>query len=158
MSATPSPHDAALKLINSPVAIIGVAAEGRRGGLTAAWLVRVSLDPPMLLVSVGHERHTHGLMAAATEFTVSLPGEDQVDVARLFGLHSQRDRDKWAETDHVLLGAGAPALAVCSARFLCRSTGRFTTGDHDCFLGEITFSEVVDGPPALPLRGEDYRP
>lgn len=158
MSSDASIHDQALGLINSPVAVIGAAAGGRRGGLTAAWLTRVSLDPPMLLVAIGRERYTHGLISAAAEFTVSLPRDGQVEVARLFGLNSQRDRDKWAETDHVELGDGAPALADCAARFLCRAAGSFAAGDHDCFLGEIVFSETVAGPPALPMRGSDYVP
>ncbi len=158
MTRNPSPHDEALQLIPAPVAVIGVGSGENRGGLTAAWLTRVSIDPPMLLVSVGHTRHTHGLLRGAAEFTVSLPRDGQLDAARLFGLHSRRDRDKWAETEHVLLGEGTPALADCAARFLCRSAGRFPAGDHDLFLGEIIDSEVVAGGPALPMRGADYAP
>ncbi|MFO7609845.1 MAG: flavin reductase family protein, partial [Candidatus Krumholzibacteriia bacterium] len=74
------------------------------------------------------------------------------------GLHSRRERDKWAETPHVLLGGGVPALARCAARLLCALVGRFTTGDHDCLVGRVVEAEVVQGGPALPLRGADYAP
>ena len=156
--ALPSPLDDALRLLAAPVAVIGVARDGILGGLTAAWLTRVSHEPPLLMVAVGHERFTWELLADADHFTVSVLAEGQVPEARLFGLKSRREVDKWAETAHVLLGDGIPALQHCSVRFLCRVESRFTTGDHDCFVGRLVAGEVVAGDPVLPLRGADYAP
>lgn len=150
--------DAALRLFPAPVAVVGAAKDGELGGLTAAWVTRVSIDPPLVLVSIGHARRTYDLLEGAVEFTVSLLAEDQVEEARLFGLHSRRDRDKWAETPHVLLGAGVPAFARCAARLLCRVESRLETGDHDCIVGRVVSAEVVGGGPALPMRGSDYAP
>ena len=153
------PFDAAFELLSVPVTIVGVSAGGTDGGLTAAWVMRASIDPPLLVVSIGHERFTHGLLADAAEFTVSVLAEGQVPEARLFGRHSRRDRDKWAEVDHVRLGAGrTPALTRCAARFLCRVEGRFPAGDHDLVTGRVLAAEVVDGRPVLPMRGADYAP
>lgn len=150
--------DSALRLVPGPVAVIGVAAAGVNGGLTAAWLTRVSHEPPLLLVSVGHERYTHELLMGSRQFTVSLLAADQVPVGRLFGLQSRRDKDKWSEVDHVLLGEDVPALAHCSARFLCHIENRFETGDHDCWVGRVLTAEIIAGEPVLPLRGSDYAP
>jgi len=157
-SFPPSPLDDILRLMPAPVAILGAAKDGVLGGLTAAWLTRVSSEPPFLLVAVGHERFTWELLSEAGQFTVSVLAEGQVAEARLFGLKSRREVDKWAETAHVLLGDGVPALLHCSARFLCRVESRFTTGDHDCFVGRVVAGEIVAGGPALPLRGSDYAP
>ena len=150
--------DCALRLFPAPVAVIGAARDGELGGLTASWVTRVSMDPPLVLVAIGHTRRTWDLLAGAAEFTVSLLADDQVPQARLFGLHSRRDRDKWAETPHVRLGAGVPALAVCAARLLCRLESRLTTGDHDCLVGRVTSAEVFAGGTPLPMRGSDYAP
>ena len=158
-SPAPVPSfDEALRLIPGPVAVIGAARDGVLGGLTAAWLTRVSIDPPLLMVSIGHGRFTWELLAEGGQFTVSVLAADQVPEARLFGFHSQRDRDKWEETAHILLGEGVPALQHCSARILCRLESRFTTGDHDCFVGRVIETAVVAGGPALPMRGADYVP
>jgi flavin reductase (DIM6/NTAB) family NADH-FMN oxidoreductase RutF len=148
----------ALHLIPAPVAVIGAAKDGVLGGLTAAWLTRVSSDPPLVLVAVGHERFTWELLAGAGQFTVSVLTPDQVAVGRLFGLESRREVDKWAQTAHVLLGEGIPALEHCASRILCTLETRFTTGDHDCFVGRVVTAEVVAGGPALPMRGADYAP
>lgn len=157
-ASTTASLDETLRLIPGPVAVIGAAKNGVLGGLTAAWLTRVSMEPPLLLVSVGHERFTWELLDGATHFTVSVLAEGQVPEARLFGLESRRDVDKWEQTAHVLLGEGIPALEHCSARFLCALESRFTTGDHDCLVGRIVSSETVAGGPALPMRGSDYAP
>ncbi|MFH2053184.1 MAG: flavin reductase family protein [bacterium] len=150
--------DEALRLIPAPVAVIGAARDGVLGGLTAAWVTRVSLVPPLLMVAVGRERFTYGLLRDAPEFTVSLLHQDQVETARLFGLVSGRDRDKWAEVDHDLLGEGSPALRRCSARFLCLTEAVVPAGDHDLFIGRIEQAEILAGAPALPMRGADYAP
>jgi flavin reductase (DIM6/NTAB) family NADH-FMN oxidoreductase RutF len=147
---------AALQEILAPVSIIGVASGGRMAGLCASWLTRVSLMPPLLVVSIAHGRHTYTLLRQADRFSVSTLRDDQVEMARHFGLQSGRDVDKWAAVDHVLLAGETPALAHCAARFLCRIVDRFPTGDHDCFVGEMIMAEVVSGGPLLPYRREDY--
>ncbi len=158
MSNTPSAFDAALHLLPAPVTVIGARQGDEMGGLTAAWVTRVSIEPPLLVASVGHGRRTFELLDGAREFTVSVLHGDQVETARLFGLQSRRDVDKWAQTEHVLLGVGVPAVANCAAQYLCRLIDRFTTGDHDCLVGEIVSAETVAGGPALPMRGADYAP
>lgn len=158
MSTDPKLIDEALQLLNVPVTVVGVRSGGVDGGLTAAWVMRASLDPPLVVISIGRERFTHGLLAGAQEFTVSVLADGQVAEARLFGLHSRRDRDKWAEVEHVRLGDGTPALAHCAARLLCRVEGRLAAGDHDLVTGRVLAAEVVAGAPALPMRGADYAP
>ena len=147
-----------LRSMPAPVAVVGAAHDGLLGGLTAAWVTRVSLKPAMLLVAVGHERFTWDLMNNSAYFSVSLPKISQVDEARLFGLKSRRDVDKWAQVDHDLLGEGIPALRHCATRFLCRKTAVLKTGDHDCFVGEVISAEIISEEKALPMRGADYAP
>jgi flavin reductase (DIM6/NTAB) family NADH-FMN oxidoreductase RutF len=148
----------ALRLIPAPVAVVGARRGETLGGLTAAWVTRVSMDPPLLLVSIGHQRYTRELLDEAGQFTVSVLAEDQVPVARLFGLKSRREVDKWGQVDHDLLGDGIPVVRHCTARFLCGVRDVFRTGDHDCFVGEILAAEAAGGKPALPMRGRDYAP
>lgn len=157
-SALPEASDQALRLIPAPVTVVGARKGDVLGGLTAAWVTRVSIDPALLLVSIGHQRHTWELLEGAQQFTISVLAEDQVPEARLFGLKSRTEVDKWAQVDHDLLGEGVPALRHCTSRFLCQVKNVFRTGDHDCFVGEIIAAEVVDGAPALPMRGSDYAP
>lgn len=158
MTGGPQERDEVLRLIPGPVAVVGAATAGVLGGLTAAWLTRVSQEPPLLLVAIGRERYTWQLLRGATHYTVSLLAEGQVAEARLFGLRSRRDVDKWALVEHDLLGPGVPALRHCAARFLCAIEGSFATGDHDCLVGRVEQAWRGVPTPPLPLRGADYAP
>lgn len=158
MDASGAQRDEILRLIPGPVTVVGSVAAGVLGGLTASWVTRVSQEPPLLLVAIGRERYTWQLLRSASHFTVSLLGEGQIAEARLFGLRSRREVDKWALVEHDLLGPGVPALRRCAARFLCSIEDRFATGDHDCLIGRVV--EVGRGAvqTPLPLRGSDYVP
>jgi flavin reductase (DIM6/NTAB) family NADH-FMN oxidoreductase RutF len=145
-------------LLPAPVVVLGAAVGDERGGMTAAWITRVSHGPPLLLVAVGHKRRTYDLLCASRAFTVSILAEDQPEIGRVFGFQSGRDVDKWSEVTHVLMGDDAiPALSHCSARLLCAIRDRVPLGDHDGFVGEVLEAEIVAGAPALPLRPEDFR-
>ena len=158
MDAYATQRDDILRLIPGPVTVIGAATAGVLGGLTASWVTRVSQDPPLLIAAVGRERYTWQLLQGAAHFTVSLLGEGQVAVARLFGLRSRRDVDKWALVEHDLLGPGVPALRHCAASYLCSVEGRFATGDHDCLVGRVVEWRRGAALAPLPLRGADYAP
>jgi len=158
MDVSAAQRDEILRLIPGPVTVVGVANAGVLGGLTASWITRVSQEPPLLLVAIGRERYTWQLLRNASHFTISLPGADQVAAARLFGLRSRRDVDKWALVEHDLLGPGVPALRHCAARFLCGIEGRFATGDHDCLIGRVVELGRGAAETPLPLRGADYIP
>ena len=155
MSAT---HDSVLHLMPAPVVVIGAAAGGATAGLTAAWITRVSTEPPLVAVAVAPDRHTHGLLVVSDLFTVSVLRPDQVEEGRLFGLRSGREVDKWRRVDHVLLEGGTPALASCAGRLCCRVVARLETGDHEVFVGEILESEMVDGGLGLAMKGSDWAP
>lgn len=158
MDETAARRDQVLRLIPGPVAVVGVAAGGILGGLTASWVTRVSQEPPLLMAAIGRQRRTWELLQESTHFTVTLLGEGQVTEARLFGLTSRRDVDKWAQVEHVLVGPGQPVLRDCAAHYLCAIEGRFPAGDHDCLVGRVV--EATRGALAapLPLRGSDYAP
>ncbi|MEM2051063.1 MAG: flavin reductase family protein [Thermoproteota archaeon] len=47
----------------------------RRGGMTAAWVSRVSWSPPLLIVSIVPSRHTLELIKEYEEFVVNVVGK-----------------------------------------------------------------------------------
>lgn len=150
------PHNEALHFLQAPVAVIGSAHGPAIGGLTAAWVSRISHDPAMLMVSIGHTRNTYELIRNSDYFSVSILCADQTDIARHFGMNSQRDIDKWAAMEHLLLNDSIPALTDCASRMLCEVKRKVVAGDHDCFFGEVIESQVVRGGETLLYNRKDY--
>jgi len=129
----------------SPERTILVTVGGDRpNAMPANWCTRTSHDPPMLAVSVGHERYTHELLEQHDAFGIVLPGDHHREAVRAWGEESGRDADKFERSDvTVEVGeTGVPLLAGAAANFECSADGRLETGDHTLFAGEIVAAHV----------------
>lgn len=136
--------------ITAGLYVVGVAGEGRRDAFTAAWVMQVSFDPPLLALSIHPGHASYPLLQAGRGFTVSVLREGQEETARHFGLASGRERDKLAGTHWRPGSRGAPILEDALAWFECELVGGLPAGDHELVVGR-----VVDGglkaPEARPL-------
>ena len=119
--------------------------------MTAAWVARVSWDPPMLAVAVAPTRHTLELIREYGEFVVNLVGPSLEGAAYgVFGSASGRSVDKFEASGVRLFRARsvtAPVLADAVAAFECRLEKVVEAGDHLIVVGRVVG--------ALKLRDEE---
>src|ERR671936_1180381 len=66
------------------VAVATVDVEGERAGLTVGSLVSLSLEPPLVGISVSRQAALHELLRRAGAFAVSLLAAGQEPLAQLF--------------------------------------------------------------------------
>jgi flavin reductase (DIM6/NTAB) family NADH-FMN oxidoreductase RutF len=66
------------------VSVLAVDYEGDRMGVTLSSLVSLSLEPPLVGVSIGKQASLYELLRNAGAFAVSLLGAEQEDLARRF--------------------------------------------------------------------------
>lgn len=125
-------------------------AAGRPIGMTASSVASVSLDPPMLLVSVARENDMHPALKAAGRFVVNVLAADQEAISRRFAAeHPNRfDGIGYRETRH-----GLPVLEGVLASIECDKHGEAPGGDHSVFFGLVTGGTVSDRRPLLYYRG-----
>jgi len=142
------------KVVNG-IAVVTVNARGKSNGMTAAWFTRVSFNPPLVMVSVGHSRHTHGLIGEAGSFCLNILAEGQVSLARKFGFASGRNADKFAGVSFREGKTGSPILEGVAGHLDCRLAAAYNAGDHTLFVGEVVDSGASDLKP-LASRREDY--
>lgn len=149
-------HEKALGAIHSGVFVITTKDGERLNGMTAAWVMRASFDPPLVAVSVGHTRFSHGMIKNSGVFAVNVLSEGQAEVGKHFGFKTGRNTDKFAGVDCAPPSkTGAPILEGIAGYLDCRVVGSFETGDHTIFVGEVVASEVSGKPPLL-FRPEDF--
>jgi 3-hydroxy-9,10-secoandrosta-1,3,5(10)-triene-9,17-dione monooxygenase reductase component len=122
------------------------APDGTPCGVTASSFNSVSLDPPMVLWSLGRQALSMAAFAAAEHFTVHVLAADQQALSNRF---ASRGSDKfaglaWADDVH-----GVPLLPGCAAVFRCRTAHRYDGGDHVIFVGEVLGFESADCAPLL---------
>ena len=128
-------------------------AAGHPLGLTVSAFCSVSLEPPLVLVSVDARSETHAGFKDSGMFAVSVLAEGQDEVSRLF---ARGGRKKFAA---VPMQAGTHGLLLVPdalAHLECKVRASHPTGDHTIYVGEILSLSVRPGRPLVYHRG-NYR-
>jgi flavin reductase (DIM6/NTAB) family NADH-FMN oxidoreductase RutF len=129
------------------VTIVTTTAEdGMPVGVTANSFTSVSLDPPLLLVSLSRQMQSIVAFENAEYFTVNVLGSHQADLARLFGT---RGSDKWSGIKAAAGTANVPIIPDAVAFFECRTHSIVPAGDHNLHIGHVINS--LGSPEAAPL-------
>ncbi|GAB0116336.1 flavin reductase [Acidisoma sp. 7E03] len=114
--------------------ITTLSPEGADVGVTANSFNSVSLDPPMILWSIGKTSSSLAAFMAAERFAVHVLSAEQ---EALSGRFAKSGTDKFAGLS-VSRGIGdVPLLEGCAARFQCRIAFRHEAGDHYILVGEV---------------------
>jgi flavin reductase (DIM6/NTAB) family NADH-FMN oxidoreductase RutF len=133
------------------VAVVTVDADGERLGLTVGTLVPLSLDPPLVGVSISRDAALHELLRRAGGFAVSLLPAGQEATAQHFA-RGVPPIAHWHGIAHREGASGAPLLEGALGWLECRVHAAHETGDHTFFVGEVLACELgAAGPPLLYL-------
>jgi len=114
--------------------ITAVAADGKPYGLTCNSFASVSLNPPLVLWSLGMFSQGLSVFQNASHFAVNVLGVSQQALASRFAKSSE---EKFADVKWTPGLGGAPLLADSVANFQCRAANRYYGGDHVIFLGAV---------------------
>jgi flavin reductase (DIM6/NTAB) family NADH-FMN oxidoreductase RutF len=138
------------------VAVLTVDADGERLGLTVGTALSLSLEPPLVGVSVSRQSAMHELLRAAGGFGLSLLAGDQEAVAQHFA-RGIPPLAHWHGIDwHD--GAIAPLLDGALGWIEARVVDEHETGDHTLFVGGVVSVEAGRSGPALVHVGQGYAP
>jgi 3-hydroxy-9,10-secoandrosta-1,3,5(10)-triene-9,17-dione monooxygenase reductase component len=124
----------ALGAFATGVTIVTTCHDGLDVGLTANSFNSVSLDPPMVLWSLGKTSLSLPHFAAAGHFAVHILSDAQELLSTRFAM---RGADKFGGLDYERGRQDLPLLIDCVARFQCRKLFEYEGGDHVIFVGEV---------------------
>ncbi|WSF33132.1 flavin reductase family protein [Streptomyces sp. NBC_01351] len=140
-----------------------LTADGSRGedvGMTATAFMSVSLDPPLVLVSVREGSRMDDLLAEQPLWAVSVLSDHQLQVAGRFAMKGRiSDRLLFADVPYIRGEAsGAPLLTGALATLECRTENRVEAGDHTLVIGRVLTAALPkpDSAPLTHFRGR-YR-
>jgi flavin reductase (DIM6/NTAB) family NADH-FMN oxidoreductase RutF len=141
----------------APVAVVTGADEREGFGLTVASLVCLSLEPPLVAVSIGKESARHEPMRNAGGFAASLLSEDQAHLAQHFARSGVPPVALWVGVA-TRPGTHGPLLEGALAWLECTTWAEYDAGDHTLFLGEVVSTELGKNGRGLVYRGSTYHP
>ncbi len=134
------------------VTIVAACAEsGQPYGMTVNAFTSVSLDPPLILVCIGHSSTWHDRLVSASSFAVSILAADQGDTALRFA--SEPSAGRFEAVEWSPSRAGDPVLAGCAGWLDCSVVEVLRGGDHSILLGEVGMLGASDRPALVFHRG-----
>ena len=128
-------------------------ADGVDRGVTANSFTSVSLEPPLVLWSLGKRSSSLEAFMRAEYFAVNVLAEGQEPLSDRF---SSRGVDRVAGLEIVRGRQGLALLNGCASQFECRVHRRHEGGDHWIFVGEVECFRNFERLPLL-FHGGRYR-
>ncbi|MFD3820944.1 flavin reductase family protein [Streptomyces sp. NPDC058625] len=136
------------------------APAGEDVGMTATAFLSVSLDPPLVLVSLREGSRMDDLLDEQPLWSVSVLSESQRHIAGRFAMKGRiSDRLLFEDIPYVRgEHSGAPLVGGALATLECRTEQRVPAGDHTLVIGRVLTADVpsADGGPLTYFRGR-YR-
>ncbi len=129
------------------------AADGSLVGLTASSFNSVSLDPPLIVWSLGNNSGVREVLEGCEYYAINVLADDQEALSNLF---ASKAADRFAGVEWEPGLGGAPVLAGCAAVFECRNRLRYPGGDHLIFIGEVERCDRSEREPLIFFNGR-YR-
>jgi flavin reductase (DIM6/NTAB) family NADH-FMN oxidoreductase RutF len=128
------------------------APDGALVGLTANSFNSVSLDPPLVLWSLGQRAGSLPIFTGHTHYAINILAADQVELARRFAARGTGE-SRFAGVEFREGAGGAPVLDGVAAWFECSNRSRYEEGDHVIFVGAVeNCGRAMDGDrPRSPL-------
>jgi len=115
-------------------------------GLTVSSFTSVSLDPPLILICLGHAVAAIHHFRAATHFGINVLAEDQRPLSDRF---ARKGHDRFEGVEWTTGDTGVPLIPGVLAALECAVHRIIPMGDHDILVGEMVRAQVHDGPPLL---------
>ncbi|MET8571296.1 flavin reductase family protein [Streptomyces sp. NPDC004783] len=136
------------------------APRGEDVGMTATAFMSVSLDPPLVLVSLREGSRMDDLLDEQPVWAVSVLSESQRHIAGRFAMKGRVSDRLLFEDIPYIRGevSGAPLVGGALATLECRTEQRVRAGDHTLVVGRVLSAAVpsADGGPLMYFRGR-YR-
>ncbi len=134
-------------LAPGPVVLVTAYGRGQSDITTAAWIVPLSGDPPLVGVALRDRTLIHELIRRSEEFTLNVPPAHLVREVHHCGTVSGADQDKWQAT--ALHPASprqvaAPWIEECLAHLECGVVEVVPVGDHTLFVGQVLTAWAED--------------
>jgi 3-hydroxy-9,10-secoandrosta-1,3,5(10)-triene-9,17-dione monooxygenase reductase component len=145
---------ALMRFVPHNVAVLAVDYEGDRMGVTISSLVSLSLEPPLIGISIGKQASLYELLRQAGAFSVSVLGGEQEEIALRFA----SGRPPIVHWDGVAFREGqfAPLIDGALGWIEARTRAAHDAGDHTFFIADAVTVERGPAQSALMYRDRSY--
>jgi flavin reductase ActVB len=147
----PDTFRAALGRFPSGIAVVTARDQrGRDHGMTVSAFCSASLEPPLVLVCIGHEASMHDLMMRVEQVGVSILATAQEALSRRF---ADPETDRFDGVGYTRGESGVVLLDDALVHLECTVSARHEAGDHTVVVCGVERATAGEGRPLLYYRG-----
>lgn len=133
------------------VTVIATEVEGEGvHGMTANAFMSVSLDPKLVVISIGEKAKILNKIKQSKQFSVNILAADQQELSMIF---AGQIKDKEVVFERL---DGKPVLPGSVVQIACEVSTEHVEGDHTLFIGKVTDIKIEDVEPLVFYSGR-YR-
>lgn len=119
---------------------------GHPHGMTVNSFSSVSLDPPLVLVSIDLKNAILGHFISSSWFAINVLAEHQERLSRRFSTPAE---DRFRDVNWHAGAFGTPLLDGVLAHLECSVVRTFEAGDHTVLIGEVRRASHREGKPLV---------
>ncbi|MCZ2126236.1 MAG: flavin reductase family protein [Anaerolineales bacterium] len=146
----------AMRAWSAGVTVVTVSHEGEKHGMTVNSFTSISLDPPLIVVSLQQHTRTHELVLKEGTFGVTILSAKQVDVSDLFAGRKPQIEDRVAAVRTETLVSGAPLIVGGLSWFDCRIRQTYDSGATTLIIAEVLAARAVGAGEPLIYHNREY--
>ncbi len=139
------------------VAIVTSSDDKIRYGMTVNSFTSISLDPPLVTVSLKRGARTQRLVEQTGLFGLTILGEDQADISDRFSGKNFQDQDRFAGLEWYQLTTVVPLLATGLAAIECKVVHSYESQDSILYIGEVIADRITREGHPLIYHNREYR-
>ncbi|MFJ7746664.1 flavin reductase family protein [Peribacillus sp. NPDC097295] len=133
------------------VTVITTKHDGKVHGMTANAFMSVSLNPKLVVISIGENARCLNKIRESGQFGVNILAEDQQEHSMIFAGQKKGEIDIEFGTL-----AGVPVLPGALAQISCEVVSSYVEGDHTLFIGKVQDILLEEKEPLLFYSGKYY--
>jgi flavin reductase (DIM6/NTAB) family NADH-FMN oxidoreductase RutF len=141
----------------SGVTLVTVRHGSEAHGMTVSSFTSISLDPPLILVSLEKDSRTHGLVRKSGRFAVSILANQQVELAERFAGRIPDQNDRTASLKNKTELSEIPIPSGSLAYLECEVIDSKDAGTHTLFIAQVIWEVASEGGQPLLYYDQDYR-
>lgn len=157
MALDPAAYKDALAHWASGVTVVSTYWQGDNYGLTVSSFTSVSLEPPLVSISLSRTLYTRDVIAKSGIFGVSILAAEQQELGMRFAGLLPEVPDRFDGLGYHREVTGSPILTGCVAWLDCRLAQIVEAGDHSVFFGEVLAASTRPGAEPLLYYHRDWR-
>lgn len=148
---------AAMRFWASGVTVVTAQHNGVQHGMTVSSFTSLSLEPPLVMVSLRSETRTREMITHARTFGITLLSAQQQVISNRFAGRVPESVKRFEGIETFTLESGAPFLRGGMAFFDCRVVATYQAGTHHVLIAQVLAVQTDETQQPLLYFNRDYR-